>query len=372
MWLASWHGLTNCSKSGDARLCFNLIKAAPPNAMAASLRLLLIALAVGEYSALPSADRVVPERLDLAAKRHIQSPTEFIEAMTNSGGTETDCRTFATNEISRTAQSVQDEQALLNAIDTGAGCASQGQSPVAAAQAVLTAEEIVLATAQGTAAVALAAKNTACDAIVNFDIPLNDLLGSHPGCLRYGQESSYQWARSICDSNKTALATAEATIVTADAVVDSAQAALDTAQADAAELVSECHCRVQKERAAAWSGTETATSAHEAEWTKAHQIVCALDQTNEGRMDECEVPACPTVTQPAAVTGVDEETCFVDEEPDCGFSHAGVTPDWQFASHGQTGFTTRLGHHTGWSQSEHASSASSLTLSSLRSSSLIL
>ena len=68
--------------------------------------------------------------------------------------------------------------------------------------------------------------------------------------------------------------------------------------------MSECHCRVQNERAVAWTAAGTATTSHVADWKQAHKVLCALDQTST-----CTVPSCPAVTQPAAANGVDAEDC---------------------------------------------------------------
>jgi hypothetical protein len=68
--------------------------------------------------------------------------------------------------------------------------------------------------------------------------------------------------------------------------------------------MSACHCRVQNERANAWTAAGTATASHAAEWKQAHEILCALDQTST-----CTVPSCPDVTQPASASGVNAEGC---------------------------------------------------------------
>ena len=273
------------------------------------LRLLVVALAAAYFcTAMPTVDTVVPENLNLAAFSKL-SPTAFVQAMTNSGGTEQDCRDFASNTISEITTTVQSQQGLLDAFDTGAGCASEGQGLVTVAQAGLTRAQVALATAEGAAATALAAMNTACEVDVNFDIPLDIILQS--SCYETARVPAYVTAQSDCDSARSVKATADAAVVAADSHVDAAQSLLDEAVAEAARLMSECYCRVQTQQADAWGAATAASSTHAADWTQAHQILCAVDQSSS-----CTVPPTPTLTQPQVHSGMQDEQCGSDEESD--------------------------------------------------------
>merc|ERR1712086_20854 len=91
-------------------------------------RVFIIALMASFCVALPTTDLVVPEAKDAGT-----TGAEFVQSTLKSGGTETQCRTFATETISSINSGVTSEQGTLAAIDTGAGCAQEGQSGVATA-----------------------------------------------------------------------------------------------------------------------------------------------------------------------------------------------------------------------------------------------
>ena len=82
-------------------------------------------------------DTVVPEKLDFAA---YSTSASFIQAMSKSGGTEEDCRTFATTTITTIEASVKSAQETLDAADTGAECAQEGQEMVTSTQGTLCKE----------------------------------------------------------------------------------------------------------------------------------------------------------------------------------------------------------------------------------------
>merc|ERR1712166_1506646 len=70
-------------------------------------------------------DTVVPEKLDFAA---YSTSASFIQAMSKSGGTEEDCRTFATTTITTIEASVKSAQETLDIADKGEECAQEGQN----------------------------------------------------------------------------------------------------------------------------------------------------------------------------------------------------------------------------------------------------
>ena len=70
-------------------------------------------------------DTVVPEKLDFAA---YSTSASFIQAMSKSGGTEEDCRTFATTTITAIEASVKSAQETLDIADKGEECAQEGMA----------------------------------------------------------------------------------------------------------------------------------------------------------------------------------------------------------------------------------------------------
>ena len=80
---------------------------------------LMLPLGVAVCASLPTTDLVIPEKIDFAA---YSTSTSFIQAMTNFGGTEAECRTFADTIISSIEADVKSEQKILDALDIGSEC----------------------------------------------------------------------------------------------------------------------------------------------------------------------------------------------------------------------------------------------------------
>jgi len=262
-------------------------------------RVFIIALIASLCVALPTTDLVVPEAKDSGT-----SGAEFVQSTLKSGGTETQCRTFATDTISSINAGVTSEQGVLAAIDTGSGCAQEGQSGVATATTNKANADAVVVTKTQAVTDATATQATACNAPVTMVVNLPTLAAST--CYDYTQEADFLSVQAACDAANTALSQANSALGVAQTAATDAQTSLDAAVAEAARLMSECHCRVQQEQAAAWTAAGTATASHAADWKQAHEVLCALDQTST-----CTVPTCPAVTQPTLAAGVADETCTV-------------------------------------------------------------
>ena len=71
-------------------------------------RLLILTLAVYSCTATLTTDLVVPENLDFTAFSKL-APTDFLQAVIQSGGTEADCRAFATTTIATISESVKSQ-----------------------------------------------------------------------------------------------------------------------------------------------------------------------------------------------------------------------------------------------------------------------
>jgi len=269
-------------------------------------RLLMLTLAVYCCTAAPSTDLVVPENLDFTTFSKL-APTDFLQAVIKSGGTKADCRSFATNTISTIGESVKSQEETWAAVDTGAGCASEGQEFVRVAQANLQGKQGVLASKQGSAKAAREAKTAACTAAVDISVGLDTL--TKTSCYDYATEASFMSADAACNQAKTAVTQADGAVDAAQTGVEDAQGEVDDAVAEAARLESGCLCRVHQEQADAQSAVQKATASNAADWKQAQEVLCALDQTTP---TQCSVPACPTVTQPTLAAGVanaDKEHC---------------------------------------------------------------
>merc|ERR1712166_145534 len=262
-------------------------------------RYLILTLVAAFCAAVPTTDLVIPEKVDFDT---YPTSTSFIQAMSKSGGTETDCRTFATTTINTIEASVKSEQGILNAEDTGKDCADEGQGDVANAQGKLAAANKDQLAKQATAGTTLDTKKTACTASVAFIVNLDTLESSE--CYDTAKEQSYINAKSTCTSATSAMTTADEAVTTAKTTVKDGQREHDDALAQAAQLKSACHCRVQRDQAAAWTAASNATAAHAADWKQAHEVACALNSATS-----CDIPTLPTVTQPTLAAGVSDAVC---------------------------------------------------------------
>merc|ERR1712195_241418 len=278
---------------------------------------LLTVLAVSCHGLPKMTGEVVPEAQtasDLAQTMQLQhtaaftemSPTAFISAMASSGGSETDCRDFATETQTEISTSVTSTQATLDAIDNGDGCAQEGQTEVSTAQDRVDNAQTSLTAAQADVVTKEAAKHVACTADVNLGtMGLNAL--EMETCFDYTNLAVYTTIKAACTSATSALTAANQLVVTAQADLTNAQTAHAAAVTEAARLMSGCLCRVHHEQNAAWSAATSDTASHAADWKQAHEVVCALDQTTTWA-----VPTCPTVTKPTVANGVanaDSEHC---------------------------------------------------------------
>jgi len=272
---------------------------------------LLIALAVSCHG-LPNTaeDDVVPERQTMLLQHRAaftkMSPTAFISAMTSSGGSEEDCRTFADKTIKDIEATITTTQAEMNIVATGSSCAAMGQDQVQAEKAKVAAAKTAVQNAETDAASKNTAKEAAASATykVTFDLTSTQA----PTCLDVTGQSSYLTVKALADSAKSAADTADTALADAKTAVTAAEAALANAVDEASRLESACLCRAHKEQKAAMAAASTATAAHAADWKQAHELICALDKTTT-----CTVPTCPTVTQQTLAAGVataDTEHCL--------------------------------------------------------------
>merc|ERR1740133_362638 len=214
----------------------------------------------------------------------------------------------------------------LDAVDTGAECAQEGQEVVASTQITVNKAKGDLAIKKGAAATALSAMKTACSTSVAFEVNLDTL--QEKECYPYKQESTYINADNACTSSTAASTKADLAEDNAKIAVANGQQANEAAVKQAAQLMSSCHCRVQAEQAAAWKAASRSKEANAADWKQAHEVLCTLDKTttSESTNDEdeasdeaalqdmmlqsgCDYDACPTVAQPTVASGVAEEEC---------------------------------------------------------------
>merc|ERR1712195_251559 len=211
----------------------------PTRKMIGSRTFLFTILAVSCHGLPKITGEVVPEAqtilLQHTAAFTEMSPTAFISAMASSGGSEMDCRDFATKTTTDISTTVTSTQKMLDDVDTGSSCAAMGQDAVTTATAAVTTAKAELETA------------------------------------------------------KTDKATKQSAKVT------DAEASLATVVAEASKLKSACLCRVNTEQKAAWAAASDTTASHAADWKQAHEIVCALDKSTTCTVPACPAVTNPLV-----------------------------------------------------------------------------
>merc|ERR1712195_70926 len=194
----------------------------PTREMMGSRTFLFTVLAVSCHGLPKMTGEVVPEAqtmlLQHTAAFTKMSPTGFISAVASSGGTEADCRTFATATTTDISTTVTSQQGLLDAVDTGSSCAAMGQDAVAAATAVVTAAKAELETAKTDAATKQSAEEAACSA--TFEVAAFNLGSFKNGqldkaCLDISNEASYTTADAACTPAPTISTAADQAVVTA-------------------------------------------------------------------------------------------------------------------------------------------------------------
>jgi len=297
----------------------------PTRKMIGSRTFLFTILAVSCHGLPKITGEVVPEAqtmlLQHTAAFTEMSPTAFISAMASSGGSETDCRDFATKTTTDISTTVTSTQKMLDDVDTGSSCAAMGQDAVTTATAAVTAAKAELETAKTDKATKQSAKEAACSA--TFQVAALNL-GSFKNnelkkdCLDISGMVGYTTADAACTTATTISTAADQAVVTATTKVTDAEASLATNVKEASKLKRACLCRVKKAQTAAWTAASTTIASHAADWKQAHEIVCALDKTTT-----CTVPACPAVTKPAVAVGVANAQCepYIHQETGaCGIA----------------------------------------------------
>merc|ERR1740133_961020 len=230
---------------------------------------LLIALAVVSCHGLPKTPQdVVPERqtmlLQHTAAFTKMSPTAFISAMTSSGGSKEDCRTFADDTIADIKSTVASSQGSMDAIETGSGCAALGQDEVQAEEAKVAAAKVVVQNAEAVVASKTTAKDAAASA--TYEVTFDLMSTSQPNCLDVSGESSYLAVKNARDTAIAELAAAETALTAANTKVTGTEASLATVVTEASRLRKSCLCRVRKSQTAAWAEATSAAASHAADW----------------------------------------------------------------------------------------------------------
>merc|ERR1712166_1394040 len=292
---------------------------------------LLIVLA-GSYScaALSSkADLVVPETFGHREAFANLSAADFIQTVSSSGGSEADCEQFANDTIADIKATVIDQQRIVDEVPSGDLCAAEGQEEVIKAKNATETAKTEAEAAEKALNTTETDKARICTAGVDLPtVYLNQLQNS---CFNYEDTLAYKVAKSKCKDAKEAVKKATEAAKQAKEDVKAKEDEQEEHEKEAQRLKSGCLCDTHQRQTKIQAAQEKATSTHQSEWTRAHEVLCALKQT-----PECDIPPCPTVTQPTLAAGVaNADTQHCKEEPlrDCNAVSAGDTSKTVFFWH---------------------------------------
>merc|ERR1712166_1385754 len=262
---------------------------------------LLIVLA-GSYScaALSSkADLVVPETFGHREAFANLPAADFIQTVSSSGGSEADCEQFANDTIADIKATVIDQQRIVDEVPNGDLCAAEGQKEVIMAKNATETAKTEAEAAEKALNTTETDKARICTAGVDLPtVYLNQLQNS---CFNYEDILAYKVAKGKCKDAKEAVKKATEAAKQAKEDVKAKEDEQEEHETEAQRLKSGCLCDTHQRQTEIQAAQEKATSTHESEWTRAHEVLCALKQT-----PECDIPPCPTVEQRTLTEGVAE------------------------------------------------------------------
>merc|ERR1711939_167912 len=251
------------------------------------MKTLVLLLAVAALASAAPSDSIVPEGLTKHETAHAEAQ-KAINLLQEQGTSSDACSSLAGTTIKEVEDHVNSLQEVIDGLDDGSTCSSEGQDAVDdATNAKSLADQAV--------------KDTA-DALAEADCAPVDF-----GSRAYDSlvEGECAWAYSSDAYIGAKAAVNAATTAHNDAVGAAAAAttALEEAVAEQIKLIHECRCKAKHSYATAWASAEEGAAGREESYTKAKHMECVLAGTSAA---DCTFTV-PTVTPrelPADVTAV--------------------------------------------------------------------
>merc|ERR1712166_1668463 len=262
---------------------------------------LLIVLA-GSYScaALSSeTDVVVPETFGHREAFANLPAADFIQTVSSSGGSEADCERFADDTIADIKATVIEQQRIVDEVPNGDLCAAEGQKEVIMAKNATETAKTEAEAAEKALNTTETDKARICTAGVDLPTVYLNLLQN--SCFNYEDTLAYKVAKGKCKDATEAVKKAKEAAKQAKEDVDAKEDEQEEHEKEAQRLKSGCLCDTHQRQTQIQAAQEKATSTHESEWTRAHEVLCALKQT-----PECDISPCPTVERRTLADGVAE------------------------------------------------------------------
>jgi hypothetical protein len=252
------------------------------------MKIFAIAALVVAASALPSN---VEEPVSAAHRQAAEEAQSTITELLQAGKDEGACADLADATIKEVVDSVDNQQKILDALDTGADCPKEGQDAVDAATAGLQ-------TANKNKQDADAALAAAKTAMVKISPKALSSLQKED-CGFVFNDPAYLSAKTTAENAQTAATTAAGAVMSATKAVEDAKAAQE-------ELIKACQCKVHKDYTAAWEAANKNNDADTQAYTKGKHMKCVLAGTSPA---SCSVGAIPAVTAITLAPGVGEAAC---------------------------------------------------------------
>jgi hypothetical protein len=255
--------------------------------------ILVVSLAVIFANA--SIDSVVPMDTDMAMSTDLSEARATISDMMSEGASDKDCRKLVTDTITQITETIKNGQKLVDEVHDGSKCESEGQSVVKSTTEL----------------------KSKADKHLQYCVTMVQKALDHK--VEFGSYSYNTLTRGKCDTffSTKAYTTAKSTHTAAVSAHTKAKGAaseaavnLKMAISKAKELRHKCLCETKNLHAKTFSDNSAAHDANKKAWTKAHEILCVLDDKKK-----CDIPACPSLKPGKVVVAVTSEKCAAVAHP---------------------------------------------------------
>merc|ERR1711939_273291 len=253
------------------------------------MKTLVLLLAVAALASAAPSDSIVPEGLTKHETAHAEAQ-KAINLLQEQGTSSDACSSLAGSTIKEVEDHVNQLQEVVDGLDDGSTCSSEGQDAVDdATNAKSLADQAV--------------KDTA-DALAEADCAPVDF-GSRAYDSLVEGECAWAYSSDAYIGAKAAVNAAMSAHNDAVGAAAAATTALEEATTEQIRLVHQCRCKAKHAYNTAWANAEEGAAEREATYTKAKHMECVLAGTSAA---DCTFTV-PTVTPrelPADVTSVTE------------------------------------------------------------------
>jgi len=215
-----------------------------------------------------------------------------VTALLQEGKDASACSEMAKTALDEVTAAVKAQQDALDEMDKGADCDAAGDKVISDAKSAKEAAEKTLAAAKGDL-------STAEEKTVD--------LGTYKWSQLNPQSCSSLFDINAYSSITKQVGDAKAAVAEAQGVLDKATEAVSDSAHTAADMVTECKCKVMQEQEEALEKMNAdAKEANTKTWNQAKLMQCVLDGTSESN---CDLGTIPVVVESAVADGVKDTFC---------------------------------------------------------------